>query len=60
MRFKQYVMKPAGGILAIGILFSACSKNSSRTTGTNYNDEKYGGFENHAEAPAYIERTSRK
>lgn len=32
-------------LFTAGLLLSACQKQTSRTTGWNYNDPKYGGFE---------------
>ena len=34
-----------GSIVAIALIAASCGKETSSTTGLNYNDEKYGGFE---------------
>lgn len=46
MRVFSVVKKWSLYIMASGVLFSiSCSKENSRTTGFNYNDEDNGGFE---------------
>ena len=41
-------------ILAIAVMFAACKKDVSNTTGWSYNDPNFGGFQNH---PGYEQET---
>ena len=41
-------------ILAAAIMVASCKKEVSNTTGWNYNDPNFGGFQNH---PGYEQET---
>lgn len=42
---KSYKFNSVAAVLAISIVFFACKKPKSETTGWNYNDPKWGGVQ---------------